>query len=201
MLALAAVLGAAAIIAVVLASDSGHKATSTTAGTTHSTSKKASQGRSTSTTSTSSSSASSGAQAGQSTGSAQGQSATSTAGSATAPVPSSSAASGAGNPVSAVQTFYQLAAAHQFQSAWKLADPSFRTQLDGFSAFSAQQSHVRSIHFDSTRLTSQTGSSATVALQTTPVLDSGTEHCQGTVDLAPGGGGWLLHHISIGCTS
>jgi hypothetical protein len=101
--------------------------------------------------------------------------------------------------VGAVETFYPLAAGHQYQSAWQLADPAFRAQLAGFSAFQSQQSHVRSIRFDSARIVSQIGSNATVAVQTTPVLDSGTQHCQGTVGLVSGSGGWLLHHIGINC--
>ena len=112
---------------------------------------------------------------------------------------SAAASGGAGDPGRAVETSDELAAAHQYQPAWALADPPFRAQLLGFSSFQAQQSHVRSLTFNSAKVTGQSASGATVAVQTTPVLDSGTQHCQGTVDVVPGGGGWLLHHISIGC--
>jgi hypothetical protein len=39
-----------------------------------------------------------------------------------------------------------------------------------------------------------------VSVATTPVLDTGTRHCSGTVQLArSAAGGWLLHQIAIDC--
>jgi serine/threonine-protein kinase len=111
------------------------------------------------------------------------------------------ASTAAGNPVAAVESFYGLAAAHRYAEAWALADPAFRSQLLGFGAFSQQQSHVSSIRFDRTTVLDQTPTDATVAVQTTPVVDGATQHCRGTVSLqrASTASPWLLHVISINC--
>jgi hypothetical protein len=95
-----------------------------------------------------------------------------------------------------------LAAAHRYSEAWALADPTFRTQLEGYAAFQSGQAADRSITFDVTRLLRQTANAATVYVQTTAVRTTGTEHCSGTVQVVRGGlsGGWLLHMISINCT-
>jgi hypothetical protein len=99
-----------------------------------------------------------------------------------------------------VESFYHLAAAHQYSQAWALADPAFQNQLGGYSSFQAGQSGDRSITFDAARVVSQSGSAATVAVQTTSVRDSGTQHCRGTVELSATSGKWLLHQIQISCS-
>ena len=114
--------------------------------------------------------------------------------------PAVSAASATG-PVGAVESFYGAAAAHHYAGAWALADPTLRSQLQGYESFQAGQAGDHSITFDSAHVISQSSRAATVAVQTTSVRDSGTQHCTGTVDLVPaGGGGWLLHLLHINCT-
>lgn len=110
-----------------------------------------------------------------------------------------SAATGNGTPVGAVEGFYEDAAAHRFSSAWALADPNFRNQLQGYDSFVAGQQGDRRIIFRSARVSNQTPGASTVAVQTTSIRADGTQHCAGTVDLVPGGGGWLLHEIHINC--
>jgi serine/threonine-protein kinase len=118
-------------------------------------------------------------------------------GAATAPATGDLSAS---TPAGAVQSFYARAAAHDYAGAWALADPAFRAQLEGFASFAAGQSRVRSITFQEARPTSQSAQAATVAVRTTAVLTSLTQHCQGTVDLVrTSAGAWLLHQISINC--
>jgi serine/threonine-protein kinase len=120
----------------------------------------------------------------------------------TAAVPASGGtAAAAGSPTSAVESFYGLAAAHRYAQAWQLADPAFRTQLTGFNAFAAQQSHVSSIRFDQAATTAQTPTDATIAVQTTPVVNGQAQHCHGTVEVqrAAATASWLLHGISINC--
>ena len=103
-------------------------------------------------------------------------------------------------PAGAVQTFYARAAAHDYAGAWALADPAFRTQLEGFASFQAGQSQVRKIIFREALTTAQTPQTATVAVQTTSELVSKTQQCQGSVRLARASGGtWLLDQISINC--
>ena len=119
---------------------------------------------------------------------------------ASSATPPASAASATG-PVGAVESFYGAAAAHHYAGAWALADPTLRSQLQGYESFQAGQAGDHSITFDSAHVISQSSRAATVAVQTTSVRDSGTQHCTGTVDLVPaGGGGWLLHLLHINCT-
>jgi hypothetical protein len=103
--------------------------------------------------------------------------------------------------VSAVESFYRLAASRQYPQAWALADPALRTQLRGYESFVAGQANDRSITFDSAHTVSQTSTSSTVAVKTTSVQADGTHHCAGTVDLsAATAGHWQLHQLHINCT-
>jgi hypothetical protein len=103
--------------------------------------------------------------------------------------------------VSAVESFYHLAAAHNDQQAWALADPTFQSQLGGYQSFLSSQAQDRSITFNDAHVVNQSSTAATVAVQTTSVRTNGTQHCSGTVDLArPGASaGWALHLIHINC--
>jgi hypothetical protein len=105
--------------------------------------------------------------------------------------------------VSAVKSFYTLAAAHRYADAWKLADPAMQAQVGGYRAFQSGQAADRSIIFTSARTVSQSSSRARVAITTTSVRTTGTEHCAGTVDLVPGAqsGQWQLHQIGINCST
>lgn len=112
----------------------------------------------------------------------------------------SAATSSAGTPTSATESFYSLAAAHRYQEAWALADPTFRSQLGGFQSFESGQALERSITFSEARVVTQSADAATVAVRTTSVRADGTQHCYGTVDLRRGTSTWLLHLIHITCT-
>ena len=129
----------------------------------------------------------------------------STPGSAAAGAPITTASgSGAGDakPVAAVESFYENAAAHRYAAAWALADPTFRSQLGGYASFEDGQAGDRSITFTGARVISRSAGAATVAVSTTSVRTTGTQHCTGTVDTVAGGSGgsWLLHLIHISCT-
>jgi hypothetical protein len=121
---------------------------------------------------------------------------------AVATAPSAASPAAAGTPVSAVESFYGLAASHRYADAWALADPTFQGQLGGYRRFQADQAGDRSIGFDSAQTISRSSSSATVAVRTTSVRDDGTHHCAGTVELRAGASsrGWLVHLIHISCT-
>jgi hypothetical protein len=114
----------------------------------------------------------------------------------------SSPGSVAGDPVSAVKSFYTLAAAHRYAAAWGLADPAMHSQLGGYRSFQSGQAGDRSITFTSARTVSQTPSNARVMITTTSVRTNGTQHCVGTVDLESGAqaGHWQLHQIAINCS-
>ncbi len=118
----------------------------------------------------------------------------------TAPAGPSAGAASPSTPAGAVETFYGFAAQHRYAEAWALADPAFRAQLLGFQSFSTQQSHVQTLTFQRALVTAQGASAATVSVATTPVLDTGTRHCAGTVQVVrSASGGWLLHQIAIDC--
>lgn len=103
--------------------------------------------------------------------------------------------------MAAVETFYELAAAHRYSEAWALADPTFRSQLEGYDSFQAGQEADRSITFGTAQVTQQSGDTATVYVRTTSVRTNGTQHCAGTVELVMSDqSAWLLHTISISCT-
>ena len=127
--------------------------------------------------------------------------ATTPAGSSGGAGASPSPGSGAPTPTSAVQSFYEAAAAHRYSDAWALADPNLRNQLGGYSAFQRQMSSVRSITFHKAQTTGDSSSgSATVALQTTSVQTSGTQQCAGTARTVRSGQGWLVDRVSINCS-
>ncbi|MGZ4305960.1 MAG: serine/threonine-protein kinase [Solirubrobacteraceae bacterium] len=112
-----------------------------------------------------------------------------------------SGGSGASTPTSAVESFYQAAAAHRYAAAWALAGPNLRNQLGGYSAFKNQMSSVRSITFHKAQTVGGSSSdAATVAVQTTSVQTSGTQQCAGTARTVHNGQGWLLDGISINCS-
>jgi serine/threonine protein kinase len=113
------------------------------------------------------------------------------------PVPSASA----GTPAGVVQAFYQAGAAHQYATAWALADSNLHSQLGGYGAFQSQMSSVRSITFHRAEVVAGASSdSATVTVQTTSVRTQGTQNCQGTATTVRSGGPWRLDRISIGCS-
>jgi serine/threonine-protein kinase len=116
------------------------------------------------------------------------------------PVSSSQAPSSpSGSPVSAVETFYHLAASHDYPAAWALADPSFRQQMEGYYGLQATMAATRAITFDGANVVNQSGTSALVSVRTTSFRTSGVQNCSGTVNLVPGGDSWLLDHINISC--
>ena len=118
-----------------------------------------------------------------------------------APSASRSAKATDAGAVSAVESFYVLAAGHRYAEAWALADSTFRTQLGGYASFEAGQAGDRSITFHSAQVLSRSSAGATVAVRTTSVRTDGTHHCSGTVELVPGSTGtWLLHLIHINCS-
>jgi serine/threonine protein kinase len=84
-------------------------------------------------------------------------------GATTNPPATSSTMAGAGTAVTAVERFYELAASHRYPAAWALADPAFRSQLDGYDSFASGQSGDRRIIFHSARVRSQIRSTSTAA--------------------------------------
>ncbi|MDQ6776888.1 MAG: hypothetical protein M3071_11895 [Actinomycetota bacterium] len=101
-----------------------------------------------------------------------------------------------------MQSFYEIAAHHDYAGAWRLADSNLRAQLQGYSGFQSLMSAVRSVTFHQAKtLPGASGSAATVAVKTTSQQTSGTQQCAGTVRTVRGSGtAWLLDGVSIQCT-
>jgi hypothetical protein len=116
-----------------------------------------------------------------------------------ASAPAAGGASSAGSPVTAVESFYHLAAGHQYGPAWALADSAFRSQLGGYDSFVSGQSGDRKIIFTRAQVISQGSGSATVGVRTISIRNDGTHRCSGTVNVVQAGSGWLLDQISINC--
>jgi hypothetical protein len=107
-----------------------------------------------------------------------------------------------GSPVGAVESFYHLAASHQYAAAWALADASFRQELAGYQGLVATMAREQEIIFHAASVLNESANNATVAVRTTSLRSDGTQSCSGTVNLLRAGSsspGWLLDHISISC--
>ena len=195
-MALAVLLLAAAVAAIILATSPGGSRPASRAAVTKRSPR--THHRSTAKPAGSSSPAA-GSTSGQSSGAVPG----STSGSSAAPAQGSNAPAGTGganSPTGVVESFYHLAAAHQYAAAWALADPSFRNQLDGYQSFQAGQAGDRSITFNTATVTSQSPGGATVYVRTTSVRDNGTQHCYGPINVVRGSSGWVIDHIDIQCS-
>ncbi|MDQ6836155.1 MAG: hypothetical protein M3016_08205, partial [Actinomycetota bacterium] len=139
------------------------------------------------------------ASAGSSASTASGSGSSSSTASTSA-VAGKPAAAAARQPASAVESFYQQAAAHRYPQAWALAGPGLRAQLGGYRSFQSQFAAARSITFHSAHVVSSSGHTATVAVSTTSVRTGGTQRCSGTVDLSSSASRqWRLEQIHITC--
>ena len=101
-------------------------------------------------------------------------------------------AAGGSGPTDAVNSFYQHAARHEYQSAWAMLTERGQAQLGGYRSFAAGQSSLRSISFPTLRTTDSSAASATVELQSSARHVNRVDHVCGTVDLVRGSAGWLL---------
>jgi predicted Ser/Thr protein kinase len=105
------------------------------------------------------------------------------------------------DPTGTVRAFYERAAGDDFEGAWALAGPGFRRQLGGYGSFRAGLNSLQSIEFPRAAITSQTGDSAQVAVQTVARHTDRVDRCNGTVSLARGSSGWLIERANIACSS
>lgn len=124
---------------------------------------------------------------------------------APSPAPAASsqpAAAPPSSPIDAVESFYHLAASHQYSAAWALTDPAFRQELEGYEGLQATMAEERAIIFNGASVVDESPSNAIVAVRTTSLRDTGSQNCSGTVALLRGSSaspGWLLDHIAISC--
>lgn len=106
------------------------------------------------------------------------------------------------SPIDAVESFYHLAASHDYAAAWAMTDPSFRQELEGYEGLQATMAAERSIIFNGASVLDESASNAIVSVRTTSMRETGTQSCSGTVNLLRAGSsssGWVLDHIAISC--
>jgi eukaryotic-like serine/threonine-protein kinase len=113
---------------------------------------------------------------------------------APAPEASGSAVDGA---VAAVQDFYELAAAGDYDAATALTTPAFLGAIGGCCE---QFDTLESVEFTSAEVTDSGPGSATVAFSDVARHTDHTDTCEGTISLVDAGG-WKLDDPSVDCVS
>jgi hypothetical protein len=114
--------------------------------------------------------------------------------------PDEAAPAGADSPEAAVRGFYERAAADDFEGAWALAGPGFRSQLGGFESFRAALGTLESIEFTRLDLVERSADSSTVAVRTRATHESRVDSCSGSLETARTSGGWLVESGDVRCT-
>jgi hypothetical protein len=104
----------------------------------------------------------------------------------------SSASPTPGDPTTAVEQFYELSAAGDTEQAWELATDNFRSQLGGYSSFTAQMADLESVEFSHLETTSESGETATVSFVDAATHTDYVDHCNGTFTLLAGSQGWQI---------
>ena len=106
----------------------------------------------------------------------------------------------AGDPAQTVTSFYQQAAAGDYEGAWALAGPGFRSQVGGFESFRGGVSTLESIEFEQAESAGAQGDSAEVQIRTVATHSDGVDRCQGLLDVTrDGANGWLIDRANVSC--
>jgi hypothetical protein len=120
--------------------------------------------------------------------------------SSSTPAPTPAAPSG--KPTAALTDFYTRAANHDFGGAWALGTDRLHAQFgNSIDTFRGTLSTLQSITFPSMSVTSQTGSSATVAFTSVAQHTDRTDRCSGQAALIAQGSQWLVDHIDVNCAA
>ena len=82
----------------------------------------------------------------------------------------------------------------------ELAGPGVRRQLGGFETFKGTLETLESIEFPTLEVESQTGSTATVRLESIARHTNRTDNCTGTARTASSGGEWRIERLNVDCT-
>jgi len=104
------------------------------------------------------------------------------------------------DPTKTVTSFYELAADGDYQGAWALAGPGFRSQQGGFESFRGGVDTLESIEFKQAESDPPQGDSAKVQIRTVATHSDGVDRCQGSLDLErDGANGWLIDRANVSC--
>jgi serine/threonine-protein kinase len=102
-------------------------------------------------------------------------------------------------PAAAVTSFYTRAANGDFTGAWAMGTDNLHSQFGSLATFRSTLATLQSITFPTMRVTSQTGSAATVAFSSVAQHPDRTDHCTGQASLVKQGASWFVDHIDVGC--
>jgi hypothetical protein len=103
-------------------------------------------------------------------------------------------------PEGAARGLYVLAAADDFEGAWALAGPGFRSQLGGFSSFRSSLGTLESIEFTRLDAVEESEDAATVAIATRATHTNRVDACSGTLAMTRGEDGWLVERGNVSCS-
>lgn len=104
-----------------------------------------------------------------------------------------------GSPEAALQDFYELAAADDFDGAVAVASSNLESQLGGLSGIVATLDTLESIEFRTLEAISESDASAEVELVSVATHTDRTDECSGTATLVAEGDGWLVDQIMVDC--
>ena len=105
------------------------------------------------------------------------------------------------SPDEVVRSFYERAARDDFEGAWALAGPGFRSQLKGFQSFRNTVSTLESIRFVRVQTVRRSAGAATVALRTLATHPDRVDRCSGTVSLEPVDAEWRIERAAVSCAA
>ena len=98
-------------------------------------------------------------------------------------------------PGTALTSFYTRAANHDFTGAWAMGTDNLHSQFGSLATFRSTLATLQSIAFPTMRVTSQTGTTATVEFSSVAKHPDRTDHCTGQASLVKQGSSWLVDHI------
>lgn len=103
-----------------------------------------------------------------------------------------------GSPAAAVETFYERAAAHDFEGAAAVTSANLQAGFPG--GFAGTFATLQSIEFTRLRTVARSASTAEVELATVATHTDRVDTCSGTVSLVSVGGKWLVDQLTnIAC--
>ena len=104
-------------------------------------------------------------------------------------------------PEQTVGDFYLLTVKKEFEAAWKLTGPGWRTQLQGYEGYKNTFDTLRDVEFSRLETVEEGRRSATVAIRTIARHTNRTDRCEGTFSLSRKGRAWLIARGGVQCST
>lgn len=116
------------------------------------------------------------------------------------PPPEPTPAAPTGSPGDTLTSFYTRAANDDFEGAWAMGTDNLHAQFGSLDTFRSTLASLESIEFPDLRVTSQSGSNATVEFSSVAHHTDRTDSCTGQATLVAQGSRWLVDHIDVNCS-